>query len=296
MLSRPVQRALVLVTAVTLLGTAWSTVAKTYLDTSNPLVANLPHPLHASSYFANKRNIFNTLFVKRAWAWTSAAIVLNLYSNPRRAPARIWRFALATACWAAFTMWFFGPSVRARLASLSGAECIVTLPHTTSDGVHVLTVPAEYCIQRRTLSTREHAEVFQQALLGNTGAPSIPDDWRGVPKLTRGHDISGHVFLLSLSILTLVDDLFTAAPPSGAAGFADTQLATAALSSALCALWYWMLLMTSVYFHAPFEKITGLIVGISAYLVTKIPFPFEGAPPVISAQPVPVVPIEKKTQ
>ncbi|EJD35661.1 hypothetical protein AURDEDRAFT_147396 [Auricularia subglabra TFB-10046 SS5] len=275
LLSRPVQRALALVVATTLLGTAYSVLASTWLDTSNPLIANLPHPHHKASFFASKRNVFNTLFVKRAWAWTSLLVAANTLVNPRRAPQRIWRWALATAAWLAFASWFFGPSLRARAAALSGAECVVQLPYTPTGGdvgAHVLTVPAEYCVQRRPITTAEHAHLFQQAI----GVASIPESWRGIPRLTRGHDVSGHVFLLSLSILTLVDDVATGAPFDALAS--RTQLAGGVATAALVALWYWMLLMTSVYFHSPLEKISGLVVGITAYLFTKIPMPTLTAP------------------
>ena len=53
------------------LGTAYSVLFETYLDTSDPYLASLVrHPAHDRSYFARKRNVLNTLFVKRAWGWT----------------------------------------------------------------------------------------------------------------------------------------------------------------------------------------------------------------------------------
>jgi len=33
----------------------------------------------------------------------------------------------------------------------------------------------------------------------------------------------------------------------------------------LIGIWSWMLLMTAIFFHTPFEKITGLAVGILAW-------------------------------
>ncbi|EJD35657.1 hypothetical protein AURDEDRAFT_175304 [Auricularia subglabra TFB-10046 SS5] len=143
----------------------------------------------------------------------------------------------------------FGPSLRTRAAALSGAECVIQLPWYTPTGgdvgAQVLTVPAEYCVQRRPITTR------------------------GIPRLTRGHDVSGGIFLLSLSILTLVDDVATDAPFDALAS--RVQLTGGVATAALVALWHWMLLMTRVYFHLPLEKISGLVVGITAYLFTKIP-------------------------
>ncbi|KAH7098443.1 inositol phospholipid synthesis and fat-storage-inducing TM-domain-containing protein [Auriculariales sp. MPI-PUGE-AT-0066] len=280
-LNQPVLRALVLVTSLTVLGTAWSIVAGTYLDTSNPLITNLPHPKHATSYFASKRNIFNTLFVKRAWGWTTLAIVVNtIVTSERRAATRAWRWGLATLAWLSFAMWFFGPSVRARLSVLSGAECIVQLPTTIPADTQVITIPAEFCIARRQVSVAEHAELFQSAFMGNTGTSvlTIPEGWKGIPKLTRGHDVSGHVFLLSLSILTIVDNLSAGTPAAGVTALSIPQLLSGTASVLLVGLWYWMLLMTSVYFHSPGEKFSGLIVGIVAFFFTRIPSPFRDSP------------------
>jgi Inositol phospholipid synthesis and fat-storage-inducing TM len=61
------------------LGTAYSVFFNTYLDTSNPLIAHLPHPAQDTSYFARKSNVFNRVFVKRAWGWTvGVSVALGL--------------------------------------------------------------------------------------------------------------------------------------------------------------------------------------------------------------------------
>lgn len=74
---------LALLTVALTLGTAYSVLAHTYLDTSNPLIANLPHPAHNKSYFARKSNVFNQVFVKRAWGWT-VGVSLALVAAGRR--------------------------------------------------------------------------------------------------------------------------------------------------------------------------------------------------------------------
>ena len=48
----------------------------------------VPHHLHHTHYFASKRNVLNTLFVKRAWAWTSALVALNTLLNPSKGAIR----------------------------------------------------------------------------------------------------------------------------------------------------------------------------------------------------------------
>ena len=67
------------------------------------------------------------------------------------------------------------------------------------------------------------------------------------------------------------------------------QMLVGVSSVLLVGLWYWMLLMTSVYFHAPFEKVSGLLVGVVAFLFSRIPYPGSQADtiPVAVARPVP---------
>jgi hypothetical protein len=79
-----------------------------------------------------------------------------------------------------------------------------------------------------------------------------------IPRLRRGHDVSGHVFLLTLSVLFLADQLRQTR--SSAHRF------TLGAAGTLLSLWVFSLWVTSVYFHAPFEKISGF--------GTSIPFFF----------------------
>ena len=107
-------------------------------------LSSLPLPNLLPNYFANKRNIFNVVFVKRAWGWTtlawglhwlagifaaqqqSAGGALNTSRSTRKRlvyrPLK--RYALATVYWLLFTTWFFGPSISDRLLVLSGAQCV----------------------------------------------------------------------------------------------------------------------------------------------------------------------------
>ncbi len=124
---------------VLLFGTIYSVAYHTYLDTSDPLVAlaRVPHPLAESSYFARKDNILNTLFIKKAWGWTTAVFVALLLTAPtpqgssRRTMSlreRLGKWAAATGVWLLFVVWFFGPGVMERVMSLSGAECVLRVP------------------------------------------------------------------------------------------------------------------------------------------------------------------------
>ncbi|KAE9402899.1 hypothetical protein BT96DRAFT_956097 [Gymnopus androsaceus JB14] len=160
---------LVAFTAITLavcFGTAYSILYGTYLDTSDPLLAHLAHPL-AKTYWACKSNFINMYFIKLAWGWTSAAFLL------------LW--------------WFFGPAVIDRVVLVSGGECFVPLP--SGD---LMTVPTNYCLTKSTVTQTTHPDIFLSSLI-------IPKGWSGIPR--DMNDVSGHIFLLTMSMLFLADQL-----------------------------------------------------------------------------------------
>lgn len=235
--------------SIVFVGTIYSVVYDTYLDTSNPLLTALPHHLHASHYFASKKNPLNVYFTKKLWLWTTSAF-LSLYTTgpaAARSRRRIVQFALATTVWLAFTSWFFGPPVLERLTASTGGECTLHLPSGAA-----VTVPQEYCFTRSAISMTTHPSFFPAAIL-------IPDSgWMGIPRLRKGHDVSGHIFLLTLSTIFLVDQLrwsfarqYTNRPwpfaHKGGVAFTSVVILTSLV--ALCT--------TSLYFHTPFEKFTG---------------------------------------
>lgn len=232
--------------SIVLVGTVYSVVYDTYLDTSNPLITALPHHLHATHYFASKNNSLNVYFTKKLWLWITFAFISLYTTSPAatRKRRRIVQFALATIVWLAFTSWFFGPPVFERLTASTGGECTLHLPSGAA-----VTVPQEYCSTRSTISVATHPSLFPAAILIPSG------EWTGTPRLRKGHDVSGHIFLLTLSTLFLVDQLrwsiargrTWSSPHMAGVAFASVVLAASLL--ALCT--------TSLYFHTPFEKFTG---------------------------------------
>lgn len=238
----------VAITAILLGGTAYSVVYDTYLDTSDPLVAHLPHKLQAAHYFASKRNPLNVYLIKRAWGWTTAVFALSYATAPppARTADRLRKYALLTLLWVLFTRWFFGPALLERVVVLSGGECTLALP---AGGA--LTVPAAHCHTRTVLAPATHPALFA----GDVSALGLTD-WSGVPRLRRGHDVSGHVYLLTQAALFLADQLRPAFR-AGHRRWGTVHGWALAAHVVLLAVWLFALGTTGVYFHAPFEKFTG---------------------------------------
>ncbi|KAH7913479.1 Fat storage-inducing transmembrane protein [Hygrophoropsis aurantiaca] len=250
--------AFIAITTILLIGTISSVWNESYLDTSNPLLTHLPHPLHKTHYFASKTNLLNVWFIKRAWGWTSLAFILLWGTSPRqqRTARRAIKWISETLVWMMFTSWFFGPAILERVIAASGGECIVSLP--TGD---ILTVPVEYCFTKATLSPETHPGFFSSGLL-------LPDaTWRGVPRLRRGHDVSGHVFILTMAVLFLVDQLRSSPRTST---WTWSHRAAVTFNVVLISIWLFSLYTTSIYFHSPIEKFSGYLLGLAGFAVTQV--------------------------
>jgi len=270
--------ALLTITAIVGLGTLSSIINNSYLDTSNPLLTALPHPLHATHYFADKKNPLNVYFIKRIWGWTTLAFVLLFFTSPppTRKLRRLAQYAAATAVWLGFTSWFFGPAVLERLIVSTGGECVVNLPSG-----EVVGVPNEFCYTKSTISTGTHASLFPAIVV-------LPDhDFHVRPRLRRGHDVSGHIFLLTMSILFLVDQLrssFASSSPGVDRRWPPNHKYAVAFNGLMILLALFASYTTSVYFHTPFEKLTGYLLGVAGFAVTQMPMLRFKADPVSTAR------------
>ncbi|RYO88516.1 hypothetical protein DL762_003722 [Monosporascus cannonballus] len=243
----------------------------------------------APSYFARKDNLLNVLFVKRGWAWVTAAFVaFALFGHPallasaRRRIHAVTRWALVTACWALVTQWCFGPPLIDRGFRITGGRCRAAHEAVAEEGVGAAATK----------------DVFTAAACRAAGGR-----WSG------GHDISGHVFLLVLGsyflaqevgwvlvragvlarsagvreerCVVMLDGAVKGAgveaerdgEGGGGSGAYDPALGLAGrFAVAVIVLCLWMLLMTAIYFHTWFEKFTGLLVALMAiYAVYFVP-------------------------
>ncbi|KAG8772109.1 hypothetical protein FRC12_003245 [Ceratobasidium sp. 428] len=284
--------------------TLYAAINNTSLDTSDPLVAHLPHPSAEHSYFARKSNIFNQLFVKKAWGWTSAAFFALWLTGPSylRKGGRVAEWAIATGIWSLFTMWFFGPSLFHRFVALTGGQCVVFLPPSPDAMSNIATVPVEFCQLGKPVSPITHPALFASELLATrlSSTHSLDPKWHAVPKLYSGHDISGHIFLLTMSIFFLAEQISISLPlvypwldpVPGTVQRRGSELHKIVVkaSMALLSIWFLMSWTTALYFHNAFEKISGFLAGLLAAYVVKLPIPIlSRAPP-----PAPrIVPVQK---
>ena len=290
-LPTPTERLVLLIyPALLLLGTVFSLVSPQTRAAPFDAAAgaHAQDPALAPSYFARKDNIVNTLFVKRGWAWISLALAAFAASSRRTsywsssnsnntsrdseerkgkstssAPSSPWttgaRWLLATVWWFLVTQWCFGPAVVDRGFRWSGGGC-------------------EGAVRRLADGEASGGDVFTAAACKAAGGR-----WSG------GHDISGHVFMLVLGSGLLLEEVGWAILRRWG-GFEEERTVVADDGSVqvvdvwegrrvggregdvgdgndglglgvkavlvVVALSLWMILMTAIYFHTWFEKVS----------------------------------------
>jgi len=268
--------------AILIFGTIFSIISpETRAAPYDPVAqSHQQHPSLAPSYFARKSNIFNVLFVKRGWGWTSLAFFAFLFTHPSVAssaadftPRKIRgliRWGVATAWWFLITQWCFGPPIIDRGFRWTGGRCEV----------------AKMEVAMGDTSIGEQLTAVACKAAGGK--------WKG------GHDISGHVFLLVLATGFLLQEVGWAVMRwngrrseersvimadgalKGASVESDSRAGEGGAEASIglgvkfatgtMALSLWMLLMTAIYFHTWFEKLTGLLSAlIGLYLLYLVP-------------------------
>lgn len=294
-LPTPLERAgLVVFPAMLVFGTIFSIISpQTRASPYDPVAqAHLQDPSYSPSYFARKSNLFNVLFVKRGWAWITVAFFAFVFTHPstanieRRARA-IFRWFAVTSMWFLVTQWCFGPALIDRGFRWTGGRCELA--------------KREIEFGADTVGDKVTAVACKAA----------GGKWKG------GHDISGHVFLLTLGTAFLMQEVGWAVlrwsgkrneercvvMNDGALKSANVEADHAMGEGAaqpvlgfggkfavgVMGLSSWMLLMTAIYFHTWFEKVsqtyarllvpmtndrqfTGLLTaGIAFYAVYIVP-------------------------
>ncbi|KAH3663365.1 hypothetical protein OGAPHI_005355 [Ogataea philodendri] len=223
-----------------------------------------------SNYFTSKRNIFNVLFVKKGWLWTSVVYFLLLarvpatsrYANASSLQQSLKQYVCATAWWIFYSQWFFGLPIMDKVFILTGGQCSGISPAAAID-----------TSKFKVMSSNLDELLYSSSSITSAKCRAIKGRWHG------GHDPSGHVFILSLSSMLLIlecarfyslQDLQTewARFKQSTARFWETrslQTATPLLKdyplvyiALLLVLWFWMLFVTSMHFHSFVEKLAGL--------------------------------------
>lgn len=239
--------------------------------------AHSQHPDEAPGYFARKDNLVNQFFVKRGWFWTTVAFAAFVATHPTfRGPLRYagacTRWVLVTGAWFIFTQWCFGPPIIDRSFRWTGGRCEIVIAEVEADA--------------------DDADLGD--FVSAVACKAAGGAWKG------GHDISGHVFMLVLSSGFLLQEVGWAywrhrgrreersivmgdGAVKGAAVEAednterkdlqeDSLGVGAKFALAVTGLNCWMLLMTAIYFHTWFEKVTGLVTAVMAlYTIYIVP-------------------------
>ena len=230
---------------------------------------NKPSFFHRVNYFAGKYNVVNLYFVKIGWFWTTLAFGLLLLTT-RPPPANkskhytqsLIRYAIMTTSWILTTQWLFGPALIDRSFTITGGHCEASRVHNLSGLMDAAELPTKT------------SAIACKAAGGR---------WRG------GHDISGHIFMLTLSSAFLLYELYIADThsahpsvyPATAARLAhdlteeekksmggwESETAARVRVYARYLLWgvvaldFWMIMMTAIWFHTWLEKLSGLLLA-----------------------------------
>lgn len=175
-----------------------------------------------SSYFSQKHNIFNVVFVKYGWLWTTLVFLVHLSRVRASRSKALLRWGIATVWWILITQWCFGPPIMDRAFLVTGGAC-KTLNDDLANSRTGMTTPVR---------------IMTGATCKIQGGK-----WSG------GHDLSGHVFLLTHASLFLWSELLPFLKAGLWGGFENSAVYF------ILGMWWWMLLMTGIYFHTWIEKV-----------------------------------------
>lgn len=177
------------------------------------------------------------------------------------------RWCVVTAWWIFVTQWFFGPPIIDRGFTLTGGQCELV---------------------RDAEAGKVDMDDTRQFLTG-MACKAVGGKWKG------GHDISGHVFILVLGSMFLLEEvLFVLLRSARSKEERTILMSDGAVKSAevetqgddfaapesqgqmnlgvkvvlgVSGLSIWMLLMTAAYFHTWFEKVSSIHIHLPGELI-----------------------------
>lgn len=257
------------------------------------------------NYYNNKGNIFNQYFVKKGWGWTTAVILFfyivkvsftNIRSGKptddtleRTHTRRLstihllgaaFRYFCATLWWVLFTQWCFGLPIMDKVFLLTGGKCTGISEEKIASHLNGKLLDSKVF--------QKIDQIYESSSVSSMVCRRLRGSWEG------GHDPLGHVFLLVHSSLYLFFEMKQHWSGFGAL-IGDIrllfQLGNRRLNVwaflkrnpeapliLLMALWWYMLLMTNMYFHLLAEKLVGLAFGyFGIFVVYLAPRWFTGA-------------------
>lgn len=248
----------------------------------------------AANYFTTKRNIFNTIFVKKGWLWTSILyilLIINACVDPAKQKNKrllhkkilhsIGKYLIVTVCWYFYSQWFFGVPIMDKVFLLTGGSCYnipESKPPTPDSPLNVMDFSVD--------GLPKGESMLWSNSISSKQCRRLRGSWFG------GHDPSGHVYILTLSASFLLSQILYFYSYNQLVGrwkkmvrhvssrwrrgdyldilrhmvFANGYL----FLLTLCVLWYWMLLMTSIYFHSMPEKLVGLLFSYATTLLSDL--------------------------
>lgn len=224
------------------------------------------------NYYNDKGNIFNQWFVKKGWAWTTGAIALFYTIEVSKSGFRlkvlrgaVLRWLVATCWWYLFTQWCFGLPIMDKVFVLTGGKCASVSAEKLArltESLHLFTLVDG---------------VYESSAISSSQCRRLKGSWEG------GHDPLGHVFLLVHSSLYMFHEIkpfwpgwkslyrsiirFTRNTNKDNVMAKSRALVVSnpsILVLGLLGLWWFMLLMTNMYFHSLAEKLVGLVFGYIA--------------------------------
>ncbi|CCE86682.1 Piso0_005185 [Millerozyma farinosa CBS 7064] len=253
------------------------------------------------NYYNDKRNILNQFFVKKGWAWTTVVIVvfyiLILRSKHPKVQSQqekirllrngLIKYSIMTFWWVLFTQWCFGLPIMDKVFVWTGGKC-----QKVAEKELLRHFPG--ALKDKFFSPSSDGESFEASSITSYTCRKLKGAWTG------GHDPSGHVFLLVHSSLYLFLETSqfwgswpsffgsarnlcgklrrvpadqSAEPKSKLAQVVDFFHGTPHfIVFLLLSLWWFMLLMTNIYFHSLAEKLVGLLFAYAgALLVYYLP-------------------------